>query len=312
MLRYTIQRVLALVPVLAVVTMLVFVFTEQAPVDLAQIRAVETGRSVEVERHELGLDRPLVVRYFDYVGDVLQGDFGESGITGQPVAQAITQRLPRTAGIAVLSLLFSLLIAVPFGVLAATRRNSVLDRLLTGGSIAFMAVPSFLFAVFLVSVLSNSWGWFPPTGYAGITSGLGEFLRFTTLPALALSGIPAAELTRQIRGSLIDALEEDFTRTAKAKGLRPRQVLGKHAAKNAAIPVVTVLGLNVGRIIGGSVIVESIFNVRGFGSLGVESVLNSDIAMLQGIVLVGTLVVVVCNLLVDLSYGYFNPRVRAT
>lgn len=312
MLGYTARRLLAIIPVLLFATLLIFILAEQAPVDLAQIRAVETGRTVAEERKELGLDRPVVVRYVEYIGDVLRFDLGKSGKTGQPVFEAIRQRLPRTAGVAILSLFFSLLIAVPLGVLAAVRRNTTVDRLLTSGAVVFMAIPSFVVAVFLLQVVANDWGWLPPTGYAGITSGVGEFLRYTTLPALALAGIPAAELTRQIRGAMIDALEEDFTRTARAKGLRSPSVLGKHVGKNAAIPVLTVLGLNVGRVVGGAVIIEHIFNTRGFGSLGVESVLSADMQMLQGIVLVSTIIVVICNLLVDLSYGYFNPRVRAT
>lgn len=315
MLRFIGKRLLALIPMLILLTIVVFALVEVTPGDPARIIAGPdaTEEAVEDIRHELDLDQPLHERYVSYVGDLVRFDLGTSLTSDEPVSELIARRLPRTATLSAFALLVSVVLSVPLGVLAALRRNRLADRLVTGASVALMAIPGFVLAAVLVAFFSlGGPRWFPPTGYAELGDGLGEWLRHATLPAIAIATIPLAELTRQARGSLVDVLEEDYIRTARAKGLSQRLVIGKHAMKNAAVPYLTILGLNAGRIVGTIVIVEQIFNIRGFGLLGVEAVLSRDIPTLQGTVLVGGLIVMVMNLAVDVSHGYLNPNARTS
>ena len=259
----------------------------------------------------LGLDRPFHTRYLEWGWDALRGDLGISPITNQSVSSDLMFRLPITASLVLLALVFSLVMGVVLGTIAALNKGGFLDWVMNGVANLLMAIPPFVAGVLLVLVLSIMSPVFPATGYASISAGIGPWLEFTTLPALSLAIIPGALLTRQVRGALVDAMEEDYIRTAKAKGLRRRLVVGKHAAKNAAVPVVTVLGLVIANMLGGAVVVERIFAIPGIGSVSVESVLNGDLITLQGLVLVVAVIVTGINLLVDASYGYFNPRLRA-
>jgi peptide/nickel transport system permease protein len=313
MLRFVLTRVLTVVPLLLLLTMVVFALVEIAPGDPAAIIAGPEAppEAVAAIRTDLGLDRPLVERYVSYVLGAVQGDLGTSYATDEPVTEIIGRALPRTATIAAFALLIAVVASIPLGALAALRRNGVIDRLITGGSVVLMAVPPFVLAALLVNYFAlGGLQIFPPTGYEPLSAGLDEWLLFATLPAVAIATISLAELTRQARGSMIDAMEEDYVRTARAKGLSRWLVVGKHAAKNAAVPYVTVLGLNVGRVVGAAVIVEAIFNIQGFGQLGVNAVLGRDLPTMQGVVLVSGVIVLVVNLAVDVSYGYLNPRVR--
>ncbi|MEO3822722.1 ABC transporter permease [Actinomadura sp. B10D3] len=316
MLRFLGTRVISVVPLLFLLTLLVFALVQIAPGDPAATIAGPDAspEAVAAIREDLGLDRSPLVQYGDYLANLFQGDLGTSYSTNELVLDRVLDRLPRTASIAALAILFSVVISIPVAVVAALKRNTWIDRLITSTSVVMLALPPFVLAAMLIAWFSlGGLRILPPGGYAELSeAGFAEWLRFAVLPAIAISSISVAELARLGRGSLIDALEEDYIRTARAKGLAGRLVVGKHAAKNAAIPYVTILGLQVGRIVGAAVIVEAIFNVGGFGQLGVEAVLTRDLPTMQGVVLVSGLIVIVMNLVVDVSYGYFNPRMRTS
>ncbi|MFC0863160.1 ABC transporter permease [Sphaerimonospora cavernae] len=312
MIRFIGKRLLLAVPTVVLVTFLVFVLMELSPTDPAVALAGDnpTPERLAELRHMLGLDRPFLERYFDWGLHALQGDLGTSPVTHQSVISDLMARLPITASLVLLSMIFTLVIGVGLGTIAALKKGGIVDWITNSIANLLMAIPPFVAAMLLVLFLAISNPIFPATGYATLGAGLGLWLEFMTLPALSLAIIPAALLTRQVRGALVDALEEDYVRTARAKGLRRTMVVGKHTAKNAAIPVVTVLGLVVTQMVGGAVVVESIFAIPGLGSVSVDSVLKGDLVTLQGLVLLVAVAVTVVNLLVDASYGYFNPRLR--
>lgn len=312
MTRFIGKRLLLAVPTIILVTLLVFVLMELSPTDPAAALAGDnpTPERLAELRQMLGLDRPFHVRYLEWGWDALRGDLGVSPVTHQSVISDLMFRLPITASLVLLALVFSLVMGVGLGTIAALNKGGVVDWIMNSIANLLLAVPPFVAAVLLVLFLAIMSPVFPATGYANLSAGIGPWLQYTTLPALSLAIIPGALLTRQVRGALVDAMEEDYIRTARAKGLRRRMVVGKHAAKNAAVPVVTVLGLVVTNMFGGAVVVEKIFAIPGLGSVSVESVLNGDLITLQGLVLLVALVVTAVNLLVDASYGYFNPRLR--
>ncbi|TYL55893.1 ABC transporter permease [Nocardioides sp. BGMRC 2183] len=312
MIRFVGYRLLLAVPTIVLVTFLVFALMALSPADPAVAIAGDdaTPEQLAQVRHDLGLDDPFLIRYADWGWQALQGNLGVSPVTHQSVLSDLQFRLPITLSLLLLALVFSIVIGVLLGTLAALNRGGVIDWVANGVTNLLMAVPPFVAATLLVLMLAVARPLFPATGYATVTAGVGPYLTYMTLPALALAVIPAALLMRQVRGALIDAMEEDYVRTARAKGLRTWTVVGKHAAKNAAIPVVTVLGLLIAQMLGGAVVVEKIFAIPGLGSASVESVLTGDLVTLQGLVLVVALVVIVVNLLVDASYGYFNPKLR--
>lgn len=314
MVRFFAGRLLSLVPLLIVLSVVVFGLVQIAPGDPAAIIAGPDASAAAVEkiRSDLGLDDPLYVQYLTYMGNVLHGDLGTSYATNEPVWDLAARSLPRTASIAALAVLIAVVVSIPMGVLAALRRNTWIDRVLTGASVVLLALPPFVLAAILVRYLAlGGLSILPPGGYAEMSEGFSDWFRYAVLPALAISTISLAELARLARGSLVDVLEEDYIRTARAKGLSRWLIVGKHAAKNAAAPFVTILGLQVGRIVGAAVIVEAIFNIRGFGQLGVQTVLTRDLPAMQGVVLVSGVIVLIMNLIVDFSYGYLNPRTRA-
>jgi peptide/nickel transport system permease protein len=313
-LKLATRRLISVIPTLLLITILSFLLLKLIPGDPARTLAGDnaTEAQVKVIRHSLGLDKPVIQQYFDYMGNLLHGDLGTSLVNGDSVTHRIGQALPVTASLALFALIFAILIGVPAGVLAALRRGRAADHLVTGASSVLIAIPPFIVASLLVIVFALDRSWLPAGGYVDPSAGIGEWARYLVLPALALSLASAAELARQVRGSLADTMEEDFVRSAHARGLKNRSVIGKHAAKSAAIPVVTVLALQVGRILGGAVIVELIFAMPGFGTLALDSVLSRDVPVVQGIVLVSAIVVIATNLLADLSYGYFNPKIRTS
>lgn len=312
MTRFIGKRLLLAVPTIILVTLLVFVLMELSPTDPAAVLAGDnpTPERLAEIRELHGFDRPFLTRYLEWGWNALQGDFGVSPVTHQSVLADLMYRLPITASLVVLALFFSLVMGVVLGTVAALNKGGVVDWLMNSIANLLMAIPPFVAAVLLVLFLAILSPVFPATGYADLSTGIGPWLQFTTLPALSLAIIPGALLTRQVRGALVDALEEDYVRTARAKGLQRRLIVGKHAAKNAAVPVVTVLGLVITQMFGGAVVVERIFAIPGLGSVSVESVLNGDLITLQGLVLLVAVLVTVVNLCVDASYGYFNPRLR--
>jgi peptide/nickel transport system permease protein len=312
LLQFIGRRLLTVVPLLILVTLAVFLLLDLAPGDAATTIAGDDASAERIAqiRAELGLDQPLLVRFGEFLAGVFQGDLGSSPITGQEVSDVLLQRLPISLSLVGLAMVFAFVIGCTAGTVAALHRNGWVDRVVNGISALFMAVPSFVVGIVLVLVFALTLSWFPATGYAPLSEGIGPWLQFTTLPALALAGVPAAQIARQTRGALIDALEEDYIRTARAKGLRKPLIVGKHAAKNAAIPVITVMGVLLGALIGGSVVIERVFAIPGIGSLSVDAVLSRDLPTLQGVVLVSAIAVIFLNLLVDVAYGYLNPQVR--
>lgn len=313
MIRFIGYRLLLAVPTIILVTFMVFALMALSPTDPAVALAGDnpTPERLAQLHRLLGLDKPFLVRYADWGWQVLQGNFGVSPVTHQSVISDLMFRLPITLSMLLLAIVFALVFSVVFGTLAALYRGGIVDWLTNAIANVLLAIPPFVAAVLLVLLLSVAHPLFPATGYATLTAGVVPFFKFMTLPAISLAVIPAALLTRQVRGALIDAMEEDYVRTARAKGLRTWVVTGKHAAKNAAVPVVTVLGLLVAQMVGSAVVVERIFAIPGLGSLSVDSVLNGDLVSIQGLVVLVAVIVIVVNLLVDMSYGYFNPKLRS-
>jgi peptide/nickel transport system permease protein len=313
LLRQIGTRLIAAVPVMFVVMALVFILTEAMPGDTAAIVAGEqaTPQVIEASRHQLGLDLPLPERFLHFVTSVARGDLGKSFYTRRPVLLEIQQALPATASLALVAMLFSVVTGMLGGIVAALRSGHAIDRLISASAAVGLAVPPFVFGFMLVVPLAVNASLFPATGYVGPDQGVPLWLYFLVLPGLALGLHLAAEIARQVRGSMVDTLAQDFIRTARANGLSRMAVVMKHALRNAAIPVVVVIGLQVGRLLGGTVVVEQVFGIPGFGSLAFTSVSRRDLPLIQGVVLVTALIVITLNLIVDMSYAWLNPRLRS-
>lgn len=312
MLRLIATRVLSLIPTLLATTLIVFFLVNLTPGDPAVEVAGTYGTPQDVIRirHQLGLDLPLVVRYFDYITNAAHGNLGSSIFVAEPVTTLIGQAFPVTLSISILALLLSLLLGVPAGITAALKPLGWTDRLVSGVTSFIIAIPPFVVGLVLVSAVAIAIPIFPATGYVPPSTDLFSWFSHLVLPAVSLCLAPAAQLARQTRGAFVDALEADYVRTARAKGLSEWVVVMKHASKNAAIPIVTIFGLQFGGILSGAVVVESVFGLPGFGTMSVQAAGDKDFPVIQGAVLLTGFIFVVANLLVDISYGYFNPKVR--
>ncbi|MCB1298212.1 MAG: ABC transporter permease [Microthrixaceae bacterium] len=312
MLIFILKRILAAIPVLFIVTLIAFSLIYMIPGDAAIVAAGENASQERIEqvREQMGLNRPAIVQYFVWIGDLLTGNLGVSLISGHTNAEMIANALPVTVSLALIALTWSLIAGVLIGTFAGLNRDSWIDRTLTALTTFGLAVPTFWIGLILVVTFALQFRMFPATGFTPITEGVGPWLSHLVLPALALGTTTAAEIARQTRAGMIDVLEQDYIRTATAKGLPRWIVVGKHTTKNAAIPVVTVFGLQAAALIGGSVIIEQVFAMPGLGSLALRSIIERDFPVIQAFVVVVTLFVLVINLLVDISYAYFNPKVR--
>jgi peptide/nickel transport system permease protein len=311
--RFLRRRLLAIVPLLLLVTSMVFSLVLLLPGDPAvALIGMEDASEEKLAaiRERMGLDRPLVVQYASWLGRVARGNLGVSLRTGQPVIEAIRERAPITLGLALAATAFGLLVGVPLAILAARRRGGMMDTAASGLAAFGVAVPNFWLGSMLVLVLALHLRWLPATGYVSPFDSASDALRHMLLPTLTLGASAVAEVTRQLRSSLGETLAADFVKTARAKGLAEGRVVAKHALRPALIPVVTVAGLTISRLVSNTVVVESIFALPGLGRLNLESVLNRDFPMLQGAVLVTVLAVIVVNLLSDLLYGLIDPRIR--
>jgi peptide/nickel transport system permease protein len=308
------RRLLFVVPILFLVSILVFSFVLLIPGDPAVTLAGDnpTPEQISQIRDKLGLNDPILTQYGHWVGHIVRGDLGDSLFTGRPVWKSIKERLPVTISLAGLSLLFALIIAVPAGIIAAVNRGRWIDSLTTVGASLGLAMPSFWLGLILVLVFGLRLGWLPATGFISISDSPWEWFKHLVLPAVTLGAAAAAETTRQLRASLSDVLDEDYVRTARAKGLGWRSVVFKHGMKNAAIPVITVVGFQVAFLLGGSVIVEQLFALPGLGGLAIRAVLDRDVPVIQGIVMFAATIVIAVNLVVDMLYGLLNPKVRAS
>jgi peptide/nickel transport system permease protein len=306
------RRLLIMIPVLFLVSILVFGMLSLVPGDAATTLAGENASAARIAatRAKLGLDDPTVVQYGRWVSHAVRGDFGTSLFSRQEVTSAIMQRMPATLSLAIGAIVISLLLGIPGGILAATFRGRWPDKVIGLFAASALAMPNYFIAMLLVLLFAIHNPWLPATSYAPIADGVWPWFEHLLLPWITLGLASAAVITRQLRSSLIGTLGQDYVRTARAKGLRSPAVVLKHASKNAAIPVVTVLGTQVALVLGGSVIVEQVFGIPGVGQLAVTAVVKRDLPVIQGVVVMTTLIVLVANLLVDLTYGYLNPRVR--
>jgi len=312
MIGYLARRLLATVPVLAVVAVFVFLLLRITPGDPAAILAGDAANAEQIAaiRRNLGLDEPLPVQFGIWLGQLARGDLGESYYFKVKVTTLIGQRLEPTFALAALTITLAVLVAVPLGVLAAWRFGGWLDRALMAFSVLGFSLPVFVLAYLLIWLLSLKLGVLPVQGYRRLADGFWPFLQHLLLPALTLSVIYVALIARVTRASVLEALGEDYIRTARAKGLGELRVLVRHALANAAVPIVTVIGIGIALLIGGVVVTESVYAIPGLGRLTVDAVLSRDFPTIQGVILFFSAVYVLVNLLVDLSYVLFDPRIR--
>ncbi|MFM9883459.1 MAG: ABC transporter permease [Burkholderiales bacterium] len=312
MFAYVVQRLFATIVVMAVVAFVVFLLLYLTPGDPAAILAGDaaTGDDIRRIREKLGLEEPFLVRFGGWVWGLLHGDLGVSIFTNLPVTHLIGQRIGPTLSLTLCTLVVAVAIAVPLGVVAAARAGTSIDRLVMAFSVAGFSVPVFVLAYMLILVFSIELDWLPVQGYRPMSEGLWEWARHLILPSTALGTVYIALIARITRASMLDVLARDYVRTAQAKGLAPHAVLIGHALKNAAIPIVTVIGIGIALLIGGAIVTETVFAIPGIGRLTVDAILRRDYPIIQGVVLIFSAAYVLINLAVDLSYMFFDPRIR--
>ena len=312
MLAFIARRALATIPVMAVVAIFVFLLLHLGPGDPAAIIAGDYASPADIERirARLGLDDPLYVQFANWIGRLAQGDLGVSIFSNLPVSTLIAQRIEPTLALSIFTLIIAITVAVPLGVVAAWRSGSWIDRGVMGFAVAGFSTPVFVLAYLLIYVLSLKLKIFPVQGYVSIADGLWPFLYRLILPSVTLSVIFIALFARITRASMLDVLGEDYIRTAHAKGLSERTVLMRHGLRNAAVPIITVIGTGFALLVGGVVVTESVYNIPGLGRLTVDAVLRRDYPVIQGIILVFSGLYVLVNLIVDILYTVFDPRIR--
>ncbi len=307
------KKVLTLVPTIFLVSLLTFLLTSLLPGDPAlQVlgSAEPSAEAIAAVRADLGLDKPLPLRYVAYLGDLAHGDFGRSYRTRQPVLEAIGERLPVTLEIGLVALVMSILLSVPLGVFSAYRANGAVDRTITTASFGLLAIPSFMVALLLLYFFAVYLRLFPATGWTRLTDDFGKNLKSVVLPATALGIGQLAVYTRLLRSDMIATLQEDFVSMARAKGLPTWRILFRHALRPSSFSLLTIVGLQVGGLIGGAVIVEQFFALPGIGRLLYDSITQRDLIMVQGVVLFLALSTVLVNFAVDLLYSVLDPRIR--
>ncbi|MGQ4647061.1 ABC transporter permease subunit [Lyngbya aestuarii] len=331
---YIARRLLNLVPVLLGITLLVFVLLHLIPGDPALVILGEraTPEQVEALREQLGLNRPLLLQYFSFLGDIFRLDLGKSIISGVPIAQEIQTRWPATFELSLVAMLIALILGIPVGVLAAVRKNSLWDNLTMSGSLLGVSLPVYWLGLLLIYLFAVNLHWLPPSGRISIDAGLNfrpitgfylidtllrldikafqDVVAHLILPALTLATIPLAILARITRSGMLEVLSQDYIRTARAKGVLERWVIFRHALKNAMLPIVTIIGLQFGKLLGGAILTETIFSWPGIGSWVYEGILARDYPVVQGGVIFVAMAFVMINLLVDVCYGLLDPRIQ--
>ena len=312
MLAYVVRRVIATVPVMAVVAFFVFSLLYIAPGDPAAVIAGDQATPADVERirQSLGLDRPFLVRFGEWVWQILHGDLGTSIFTNLPVTAMMAQRFEPTLSLMLITLCFAVAVAVPIGVLAAWKAGTWIDRVIMAFAIFGFSVPVFVIAYLLAFVFALELEWLPVQGYTPLAEGIWPWLQNLILPAVALGCVYIALIARVTRAAMLEVLQQDYIRTARAKGIGQGGILFVHALKNASVPIVTVIGIGVALLIGGAVVTESVFAIPGLGRLTVDAILRRDYPLIQGLVLLFSFLYVLVNLLVDLSYTLLDPRIR--
>lgn len=312
MLNLLASRVVGVIPLLLIVSLMTFAMLHLVPGDVRdRILGVDaTAEQYEELAIKLGLNEPMMVQYGSWLVNALQGDLGTSAYNSQKVTDAVLDTLPVTLSLTFGGLLVAIVIGVPAGVYAGLYRGGWVDRVMVLVATIGQALPNFWVAMLLVVPFALWWQLVPATGFVSPSQSISGWLNSIALASVALGSSASAALARQTRGAIIDVLSKDYIRTARANGLSRRTVVFKHALKNAAIPVVTTLGFQVNALLGGALIVEQVFGLHGFGSLAIDAVRTQNIPMMQGLVIMGTLVIVTVNILVDLTYGFVNPKMR--
>ncbi|MBM3556339.1 MAG: ABC transporter permease [Alphaproteobacteria bacterium] len=312
MFAFVARRLIAIVPVLGIVAVLVFLMLRLTPGDPAAVIAGDNATSEQIEliRAKLGLEEPLVTQFVIWIGKVVQGDFGESFFFKRTVASLILQRVEPTLALSICTLILAVGVAVPLGVIAAYKHGGLIDRLVMAFSVAGFSVPVFVVAYLLIYVFAIELDLLPVQGYRRFGDDLVAFFRHITLPSLTLSVVYIALIARITRTSVLEVLNEDYIRTARAKGLSDLVVLMRHALRNAAVPILTVIGIGIAVLIGGAVVTESVYGLPGLGRLTVEAVLSRDYPTIQAVILLFSVIYVVINLLIDIGYTLLDPRIR--
>jgi peptide/nickel transport system permease protein len=312
MLNYVLRRILATIPVMVVVALFVFSLLYIAPGDPAAVIAGDQATPADVLRirASLGLDRPFLIRFGEWSWQILHGDLGTSIFTNLPVATMIAQRVEPTLSLLAVTLTFAVTVAVPMGVVAAWRADTLIDRAIMAFAVLGFSVPVFVIGYVLAYVFGLELDWLPVQGYTPLTEGVAPWIENLILPALTLGCVYIALIARTTRAAMLEVLEQDYIRTARAKGIGQPGLLFVHALKNAAVPIVTVIGIGIALLIGGAVVTETVFAIPGIGRLTVDAILRRDYPVIQGVVLLFSFVYVIVNLLVDLTYTVLDPRIR--
>jgi peptide/nickel transport system permease protein len=312
MLGYVFARLAATIPVMGIVALVVFAMLRLTPGDPAAIIAGDDATTEQLEkiRTQMGLDRPLYTQFVVWLTQILRGDLGVSLISGVPVSSMIAERIGPTLALSITIILFSVAVAVPLGLLAAWRQGTVLDRAVSATSVLGFSVPVFVTGYLLILLFAMKLRWLPVQGYAPLSAGFWPFLERLILPTLALGTAYVALIARITRTSVLEVMGEDYIRTARAKGIKEVAVLLRHALRNAAVPIVTIIGVGITHLIGGVVITESVFNYPGLGRLVVEAVLARDYPVIQGLILLFSFAYILINLAIDMLYTVLDPRIR--
>jgi peptide/nickel transport system permease protein len=311
-LAYIANRLVATLPVMGTVAVVVFAMLRLTPGDPAAIIAGDGATTDQLEqiRAHMGLDKPIVTQFFLWLGQLIHGDLGVSLISRVPVSELIADRIGPTLALATTIIVFSVIVAIPLGVVAAWRQGTLVDRIVSACSVFGFSVPVFVNGYLLILLFSITLGWLPVQGYRPLAGGFWPFFERLILPTLALSTAYIALIARITRTSILEVMGEDYIRTARAKGLKESAVLLRHALRNAAVPIVTIIGVGIAVLISGVVVTESVFNLPGLGRLVVEAVLARDYPVIQGLILFFAFVYILINLLVDVLYTVFDPRIR--
>ncbi|KUL97092.1 peptide ABC transporter [Bosea sp. WAO] len=312
MLAFIVRRIITTIPVMAFVALFVFSLLYIAPGDPAAVIAGDQASPADVERirASLGLDRPYLVRFGEWFFRVLQGDLGTSIFTSLPVTQLIAQRIEPTLSLMVLTLILAVSIAVPLGVVAAWKAGTWVDRAVVGFAVLGFSVPVFVIGYLLAYTFALKLDWVPVQGYTPISQGLWPWFKNLILPAITLGTVYIALIARITRATMLDVLQQDYIRTARSKGVAQNSILFLHALKNAAVPIITIIGIGVALLIGGAVVTESVFAIPGLGRLTLDAILRRDYPVIQGVVLIFSFVYVLVNLAIDLIYTLVDPRIR--
>ncbi len=314
---YILRRIMQMIIILIIVTILVFTLVRLLPGDPIRmfLTSQESGQAVtpeqiELLRNQYGLNRPIVVQYLSWIKGIVTGDLGKSLITQQPIIKEVENRVPKTFEIGGIAFVLSIFIGIPIGIIAAIRRGTWLDNLLTAVGNLGICIPSFWLGILLIYMLGYKAGWLPIFGYVSPSQNIVQNLKYIIMPVFCLAVTPIAIDIRLTRASMLEVLRQDYIRTAWSKGLRERFIIIKHALKNGLMPVITMKGMTLAGIVGGSIIIETVFSIPGMGRYSVTGLFDHDYTIVQSMLLIGGTITLLANLLVDLSYGWLDPRIR--